>query len=259
MLVWLAAVSATAAAVVAAAGGLGGAMYVASQSITVATLGVALFTVCIVAGQTGNSLLVDRLGLGPRRRRTRSRPRASGRRRSPSLAVGIGVSDRWNLGDFKAAVRAARGRRRRGRRVPAGVQRPGRAGRPRARRCRAWSTSSSDSSPCSSILGVDHLASGEALPSVPSPLSGDGGSTSAGRWASRTRSASRSSCARSACSCSGCARSPVSSIGALLLDVVAPAHGGEVTGSSSSRSSSLWWPSLLAGLSGRRAATQAPA
>ena len=43
-------------------GGFGGAIFVASQSVTVSTLGVAMFTVCIVAGQTGISLLVDRLG-----------------------------------------------------------------------------------------------------------------------------------------------------------------------------------------------------
>ena len=64
-------------------GGLGGALFVASQSITVATLGVALFTVCVVAGQTGNSLLVDRLGLGPggRARITVARRRRGGAHR----------------------------------------------------------------------------------------------------------------------------------------------------------------------------------
>ena len=46
-------------------GGLGGALYVTGQSVTVAVIGVALFTVCTVAGQTGTGLLVDRLGLGP--------------------------------------------------------------------------------------------------------------------------------------------------------------------------------------------------
>jgi transporter family-2 protein len=46
-------------------GGLGGALYVTGQSTTVAVLGVALFTVATVAGQTGAGLLVDRLGLGP--------------------------------------------------------------------------------------------------------------------------------------------------------------------------------------------------
>jgi transporter family-2 protein len=45
--------------------GIGGATYVTAQSLTVAVIGVALFTVCTVAGQTGTGLLVDRLGIGP--------------------------------------------------------------------------------------------------------------------------------------------------------------------------------------------------
>ncbi|RZQ62847.1 DMT family transporter [Amycolatopsis suaedae] len=46
-------------------GGLAGALFVAGQSITVVVLGLALFTVGVVAGQTVSSLLVDRAGLGP--------------------------------------------------------------------------------------------------------------------------------------------------------------------------------------------------
>lgn len=46
-------------------GGLGGATFVAAQSLTVATIGVATFTVGVVAGQTLSGLLVDRVGLGP--------------------------------------------------------------------------------------------------------------------------------------------------------------------------------------------------
>ena len=46
-------------------GGIGGAIYVTGQSTTVAVLGVALFTVATVAGQTGAGLVVDRFGLGP--------------------------------------------------------------------------------------------------------------------------------------------------------------------------------------------------
>ena len=49
----------------ALAGGVGGAIYVTGQSTTVAVLGVALFTVATVAGSTGASLLVDKVGLGP--------------------------------------------------------------------------------------------------------------------------------------------------------------------------------------------------
>ena len=70
-------------------GGLGGALFVASQSITVATLGVALFTVCVVAGQTGNSLVVDQLGLGPAgvQQLTIARAGAAVSRSSPSRSA----------------------------------------------------------------------------------------------------------------------------------------------------------------------------
>lgn len=46
-------------------GGLCGAFLVATQGLTIGTLGVAVFTVAVVAGQSGSSLLVDRAGLGP--------------------------------------------------------------------------------------------------------------------------------------------------------------------------------------------------
>jgi len=46
-------------------GGAAGALVVASQGLTVGTIGVALFTVALVAGQTSSSLLVDHAGLGP--------------------------------------------------------------------------------------------------------------------------------------------------------------------------------------------------
>lgn len=46
-------------------GGMGGGFFVASQSITVPKLGVAIFTICSVGGQTVASLLVDKVGLGP--------------------------------------------------------------------------------------------------------------------------------------------------------------------------------------------------
>jgi bacterial/archaeal transporter family-2 protein len=47
------------------AGGACGAFLVATQGLTVGSLGVALFTVAIVAGQSVSSLLVDRAGLAP--------------------------------------------------------------------------------------------------------------------------------------------------------------------------------------------------
>ncbi|HWI42703.1 MAG TPA: DMT family transporter [Nocardioides sp.] len=45
--------------------GLFGGFVVASQGITVATIGVALFSVAITAGQSSASLAVDQFGLGP--------------------------------------------------------------------------------------------------------------------------------------------------------------------------------------------------
>lgn len=46
-------------------GGIAGAFGVATQSLTVATIGVALFTVGLVAGQTVSGLVLDRVGFGP--------------------------------------------------------------------------------------------------------------------------------------------------------------------------------------------------
>ncbi len=56
-------------------GGAGGAMFVLGQGLLGAILGVALFTVGIVAGQTASSLAIDRRGLGtmPPRRATPQR------------------------------------------------------------------------------------------------------------------------------------------------------------------------------------------
>lgn len=45
--------------------GVLGSLFVATQSLTVALIGVAMFSVGIVAGQTINSLVVDHYGLGP--------------------------------------------------------------------------------------------------------------------------------------------------------------------------------------------------
>ncbi|NUT91425.1 MAG: DMT family transporter [Saccharothrix sp.] len=48
-------------------GGAFGAFFVSTQGLTVAALGVAVFTVAAVASQVVSSLLVDRAGLGPTR------------------------------------------------------------------------------------------------------------------------------------------------------------------------------------------------
>ncbi len=46
-------------------GGLGGAFFVATQGLTVGTIGVALFIVAFTAGQSASSLLVDHFGWSP--------------------------------------------------------------------------------------------------------------------------------------------------------------------------------------------------
>nr|BFF12337.1 hypothetical protein GCM10025699_36400 [Microbacterium flavescens] len=47
------------------AGGAAGALTVATQGLAVGLIGVALFTVGVVAGQTVSGLLLDRIGFGP--------------------------------------------------------------------------------------------------------------------------------------------------------------------------------------------------
>ncbi|CAN7351538.1 DMT family transporter [Microbacterium sp. LjRoot45] len=47
------------------AGGAAGALTVATQGLAVAVIGVSLFTVGVVAGQTVNGLVLDRVGYGP--------------------------------------------------------------------------------------------------------------------------------------------------------------------------------------------------
>lgn len=74
-------------------GGLLGAFFVCVQSITVPIVGVAIFTVAVVAGQSANSLVVDRVGLGP----AGKQPITGARVVSAILAVAavaLAVSDR---------------------------------------------------------------------------------------------------------------------------------------------------------------------
>lgn len=59
-------------------GGSAGAFLVLSQGLTAAVLGVALFTVAIVAGQTVSGLALDRIGLGPGGRRALTPARITG-------------------------------------------------------------------------------------------------------------------------------------------------------------------------------------
>jgi transporter family-2 protein len=74
-------------------GGLLGGFFVAVQSATVPVIGVAVFTVAVVAGQVSNSILVDRAGLGPAGRQSITPTRVI----SAILAltaVAVAVSDR---------------------------------------------------------------------------------------------------------------------------------------------------------------------
>ncbi len=85
-------------------GGVAGASLVASQGITVGTIGVALFVVAVVAGQTSSALLVDHLGIGPSGRRAVSGGRVVGAALT-LVAVVVGVSGR--LGGAGALTGAA--------------------------------------------------------------------------------------------------------------------------------------------------------
>ncbi|GAB3124915.1 DMT family transporter [Glaciibacter psychrotolerans] len=72
-------------------GGTAGAFYVLSQSLTAAILGVALFTVAVVAGQTVSGLVMDRFGISPGGRRPLTPPRVIGAV-GALVAVGLAVS-----------------------------------------------------------------------------------------------------------------------------------------------------------------------
>lgn len=80
-------------------GGVGGAAYIGSQSVTVPLLGVAVFTVAYVASVTGASLLVDRAGLGPGGPRPISRQRLAAAA-GTTLAVALAVSGRLASGNL---------------------------------------------------------------------------------------------------------------------------------------------------------------
>ena len=78
-------------------GGIFAALFLATQSLTVPIIGVAIFTVALVSGQLTNSLVVDRLGWGPAGRR----PLSVARILSAAvtlLAVVIAVSATWSGG-----------------------------------------------------------------------------------------------------------------------------------------------------------------
>lgn len=75
------------------AGGLAGAFLVLSQGLTAAALGVALFTVALVGGQSIGSLLIDRVGVGTMAPKPFTVQRVAGSLLAIA-AVGWAVSDR---------------------------------------------------------------------------------------------------------------------------------------------------------------------
>lgn len=74
-------------------GGLCGAFLVITQGLTVGVIGVAVFTVAVVAGQASSSLVVDRAGLGPGAARPVTVTRIAGAVLT-IMAVVLAVSDR---------------------------------------------------------------------------------------------------------------------------------------------------------------------
>ena len=80
-------------------GGLGGGSFVAVQTFAVPLIGVALFTVSGVAGQTAASLYVDRVGLGPAGRQRVTVTRVSAAVLAV-VAVGVSVSDKFGSATF---------------------------------------------------------------------------------------------------------------------------------------------------------------
>ena len=78
-------------------GGACGALYVASQGISAGPLGLAVFTVAVVAGQSGGGLAVDRAGIAPGGRRPITPARALGAAATVA-AVAVAVSGRLDSG-----------------------------------------------------------------------------------------------------------------------------------------------------------------
>lgn len=80
-----------------------GALFVIAQSFTVGILGVALFTVAVVTGQTVSGLLVDRLGVAPGGKRSVTAMRILGSALTVA-AVAWAVSPRFSAATDPAAL-----------------------------------------------------------------------------------------------------------------------------------------------------------
>lgn len=73
-------------------GGTCGAFFVTTQGLTVSILGVAVFTIAVVAGQTVSGLALDRAGVGPGEAQSITPPRAVGALLAVTAVI-ISVSD----------------------------------------------------------------------------------------------------------------------------------------------------------------------
>jgi bacterial/archaeal transporter family-2 protein len=85
------------------AGGTAGAFLVVTQGVTVATIGVALFTVAVVGGQTGSGLAVDHHGFGPSGPQALSMLRVLGAATTVG-AVAVSASERMGGADELSAA-----------------------------------------------------------------------------------------------------------------------------------------------------------
>ena len=81
-------------------GGVLGGFFVAAQSIVVPQIGVALFTISVVAGQTVSSLLVDKAGLTPSGKQKITKPRILGAI-ATLIAVAIAVFPDLTNSEFR--------------------------------------------------------------------------------------------------------------------------------------------------------------
>lgn len=84
-------------------GGAGGATFVVGQGAAVPALGVAVFTVAVVAAQNANSLVADHFGLGPAGRKLVTRPRVVAALVA-TAGVGIAVSGQLDSPAFGVAA-----------------------------------------------------------------------------------------------------------------------------------------------------------
>jgi len=80
-----------------ASGGVAGALFVLSQGLTATILGVALFTVATVTGQTLSAMIVDRRGVGTMHPKPITRYRMIGAALAV-VAVAVAVSPQFQLG-----------------------------------------------------------------------------------------------------------------------------------------------------------------